>query len=163
MTAPHHVTVDGLSIGNDLPGDPTVHLPPPPNEPRPVLIMNCTNSCSRPYWGGTTSEGIYMTPAFQAVSHWTNGNYCAPTYGALTNVVVSSNISRFNPCTNWPPPSQTLTNLVVAQRWADCAGDSEVIFVTLTDGGHIWPDANDNLGFDANREVLRFFMLHQRP
>jgi len=37
------------------------------------------------------------------------------------------------------------------------------MFVTLTDGGHIWPDANDNLGFDANAEVPRFFLLHTRP
>lgn len=43
-----------------------------------------------------------------------------------------------------------------------CAG-GEIIFVTLTDGGHIWPDPSDNLGFDANREVLRFFMQHTRP
>lgn len=151
------------SIGNDLPAGPAVHLPPPPTEPRPVLIMNCTNSCARPFWGGVNQDGIYMTPAFQAVSHWTNGNACLAGFGVVTNTIVSSNLARFSACGAKPPAGQTQTNHVIVQRWANCAGDSEVVFVTLTDGGHIWPDVNDNLGLDASREVLRFFMQHARP
>jgi poly(3-hydroxybutyrate) depolymerase len=48
-------------------------------------------------------------------------------------------------------------------RWPACAPGTEVIFVTLTDGGHTWPDRNDNLGVDANEDVLRFFLRHARP
>lgn len=37
---------------------------------------------------------------------------------------------------------------------------NEVIFVTLSDGGHQWPNSDDHLPFNANIEVLRFFDAH---
>lgn len=40
---------------------------------------------------------------------------------------------------------------------------NEVIFVTLSDGGHQWPNSDDQLPFNANIEVLKFFKEHQLP
>jgi poly(3-hydroxybutyrate) depolymerase len=37
---------------------------------------------------------------------------------------------------------------------------NEVIFVTLSDGGHQWPNSGDQLPFNANVEVLKFFKAH---
>lgn len=37
---------------------------------------------------------------------------------------------------------------------------NEVIFIGLSDGGHRWPGADDQLPFNANVEVLRFFDAH---
>ncbi len=37
---------------------------------------------------------------------------------------------------------------------------NEVIFVTLGDGGHQWPNSGDQLPFNANVEVLKFFDAH---
>lgn len=37
---------------------------------------------------------------------------------------------------------------------------NEVIFVTLSDGGHQWPEAADKLPFDASDELLKFFSVH---
>ena len=45
-------------------------------------------------------------------------------------------------------------------RWPSCAPGTEVVFVTLTDGGHLWPDSGDNVGFDANYAVIEFFKRH---
>jgi poly(3-hydroxybutyrate) depolymerase len=70
---------------------------------------------------------------------------------------------RFNHCDSKPPANVPQPNQVVTLRWPTCAPGTEVIFVTLTDGGHAWPDRGDNLGFDANGEVLRFFLRHARP
>jgi polyhydroxybutyrate depolymerase len=136
---------------------------PPAAGPMPVFILNCTNSCTRPYWGGANEDGQLQTAAIDAAYYWTNANLCAAAMTATTNNIVTSNIDRFNPCGPKPPANQLQPNQVIIQRWGSCAPGSEVIFVTLTDGGHIWPDANDNVGFDANREVLRFFLQHSRP
>jgi poly(3-hydroxybutyrate) depolymerase len=70
---------------------------------------------------------------------------------------------RFKNCDNKPPPNVAQPNQVIVRRWATCAAGTEVIFVTLTDGGHTWPDASDHLGFDANAEVPKFFLRHTRP
>lgn len=37
---------------------------------------------------------------------------------------------------------------------------NEVIFVTLSDGGHQWSNSDDQLPFNANVEVLKFFDAH---
>ncbi len=39
----------------------------------------------------------------------------------------------------------------------------EVIFITLSDGGHQWPNSDDQLPFNANVEVLKFFDAHRLP
>jgi poly(3-hydroxybutyrate) depolymerase len=51
-------------------------------------------------------------------------------------------------------------NQITRMHWQTCAPNTEVIFITLTDGGHLWPDASDNVGFDANLAVIEFFKRH---
>jgi polyhydroxybutyrate depolymerase len=150
------------AIGADR-GTGSIITNPPATGPMPVFILNCTNSCARPYWGGPNDDGNLMTAAIDAAYYWTNANLCAAVMTATTNNIVTSNIDRFNPCGSKPPPNQLQPNQVIILRWTNCAPGAEVVFVTLTDGGHIWPDANDNVGFDANREVLRFFLQHSLP
>jgi polyhydroxybutyrate depolymerase len=147
----------GASRGTD-----TIITNPPAAGPMPLFILNCTNSCTRPYYGGE-SKGSLMTAAIDAVYYWTNANLCTAVMTAGTNNIVTSGIRRFENCDNKPPPGVMQPNQVILQRWQSCASGTEVLFVTLTDGGHIWPDAGDNVGFDANREVLRFFLQHARP
>jgi poly(3-hydroxybutyrate) depolymerase len=129
----------------------------------PVFIMNCTNSCPRPYWGGPNDEGQLQTAAIDAPYYWTHANLCLAAMTATTNNIVTSNIFRFNDCGPKPAASRPQTNQVITLQWQSCAPETEVIFVTLTDGGHTWPDANDHLGFDCNAEVPKFFLRHTRP
>jgi poly(3-hydroxybutyrate) depolymerase len=136
---------------------------PPAAGPMPAFMLNCTNSCSRPYYGGTNLDGQPMTAAIDAVYYWTNANLCAAAMTSMTNTFVTNGMSRFEACDSKPPANTNQTNQVIIQRWGNCTPGTEVIFVTLTDGGHTWPDDNDNLGFDANREVLRFFLRHVKP
>ena len=151
------------AIGGSRDTNAPIVTNPPPSGPLSAFILNCTNSCGRPYYGGLSDAGSLMTPAIAAAYFWTNANLCTAAMTATTNTFVSSNINRFSACGYKPPASEPQTNQVIIQRWLTCTGATEVFFVTLTDGGHIWPDGNDNLGFDANREVLRFFLQHQRP
>jgi polyhydroxybutyrate depolymerase len=149
------------SIGAGRSAD-TIVTNPPAAGPMPTLILNCTNSCARPYWGGQTEEGAFITAAIDAAYYWTNASLCAAAMTANTNSFATNGMRRFEACDNKPPVNVLQPNQVIVQRWGNCSPDAEVIFVTLTDGGHIWPNRGDNVGFDANAEVLRFFMRHQR-
>ncbi len=61
-----------------------------------------------------------------------------------------------------PPPNTPWTNYVTRTTWMGGTNWTEVAFVELTDGGHLWPDAADNVGYDANTEVIEFFRRHCR-
>jgi autotransporter-associated beta strand protein len=137
----------------------------PPLEPRPVMIVNATNDCKRPFRGGVNDDGVLQSPAFAQVTHWTNGNACVSAPIISTNVVVTNHINRvFASCGGpYPPFNAPKTNLVIREHYQlGCAPGAEVQFVTLTDGGHAWVEAADNVGFDTSREVLEFFLRHCR-
>jgi polyhydroxybutyrate depolymerase len=138
----------------------------PPTEPLPVLIVNATNDCKRPFWGGLNEDGALQAPAFDAVSHWTNANLCAPAPVLTTNYVVTNHVRRVfaDSCAGpYPPFNAAVTNVVIREHYQlTCTPGTEVLFVTLTDGGHKWPEAADNVGFDASREALDFFLRHCR-
>jgi polyhydroxybutyrate depolymerase len=149
----------GSGLGRGAPDRPFV--PPPAAGPMPVLTVNATNDCGWPYWGGLY-EGFLVTAAFDAVSYWTNANGCTPPATVMTNFVVGT-VNRINACGDKPPENQVQTNAVVALRWSSCLAGVETVFITLTDGGHQWPDASAGVGFDANQAVLDFFLRHARP
>ena len=150
------------SIGVDA-HDGVIVTNPPAAGPMPVLIVNATNDCTRPYWGGLNGDGALVTPAIAAAYYWTNANLCVAAMTATTNNITTSNIGRFNNCDNKPPPGTNQPNQVIVQRWASCVAGTEVVFVTLTDGGHEWQNAGDHVGWDSNAEVPKFFLQHARP
>ncbi len=137
----------------------------PPLQPSPVMIVNATNDCKRPFWGGVNDEGTLQPPARDSVTHWTNGNACVGAPILSTNVVVTNHINRvFASCgAPYPPFNAPKTNLVIREHYQlGCAPGTEVQFITLTDGGHAWVEAADNVGFDTSRDVLEFFLRHCR-
>jgi poly(3-hydroxybutyrate) depolymerase len=154
----------GSAIGGGAGGSNLVYAPLP-SAPTPILIVNATNDCTRPFWGGLNTDGQLQPSVQEAVDHWTtNVNACFNTPIVTTNYVATNFVQLFianrgGPC---PPPAQLIANLVIRSTWLGCSNWVEVAQVTLTDGGHLWPDAGDNVGFDANREVLEFFLRHCR-
>jgi poly(3-hydroxybutyrate) depolymerase len=44
----------------------------------------------------------------------------------------------------------------------NCSPATEVIFVSLTDGGHTWPDRADTSASTPAPKLLRFFLCYQR-
>ncbi len=153
----------GSAVAGSYGGDVLI-TNPPPTGPIPALIVNATNDCKRPYWGGLNEDDVLQPPAFASVAHYTNADFCVPVPLMSTNYFVTNNgaISRFAACpNNGLGPMALVTNLVIREHYQlTCTPGTEVLFVTLTDGGHNWPDAADNVGFDANREVLDFFLRH---
>ncbi len=151
----------GSAIGGQI-GGTNVYVDPP-LEPKSVLIVNATNDCKRPFWGGVNDDGAWQSPAFAQVTHWTNANLCAGLSTVSTNVVTTNHIHRvFADCGGpYPPFNAPRTNLVIRERFqASCLPDTEVVFITTTDGGHSWAEAADNVGLDTSREVLEFFFRH---
>jgi poly(3-hydroxybutyrate) depolymerase len=155
----------GASIGGGQVGTNIVYIPPPA-EPVSVLIVNATNDCARPFWGGPNGAGAFQPAAFEAALHWTSNNLCleSPIVVTATNVINASMRPNYaDDCPNVnPPPNTPWTNYVTRTTWIGCTSWVEVAFVELSDGGHLWPDAADNVGFDANAEVIEFFRRHCR-
>ncbi len=150
----------GASIASERRNSGVVTTNPPAAGPMPVLIVNSTNDCQRTYYGGYNSSSNYIPPAITAAYYWTNANLCAGAPLMTTNNVMTQNIFRFEACDSKPPPGMLQPNQVTRMHWQTCAPNAEVIFITLTDGGHLWPDASDNVGFDANLAVIEFFKRH---
>ncbi len=154
----------GSGIGGTKGGTNLVYIPPP-SEPMSILIVNATNDCRRPFWGGSNGESI-QAAAIEQAYHWTSNNLCLEAPVAVTNTQVINAAFRPNhyedcPDTN-PPAGTPWTNVVIRTTWMSCTNWTEVTFVQLSDGGHTWPDASSNVGFDANAEVIAFFLRHCR-
>jgi len=147
-------------------GGTNIVYTPPPLEPMSILIVNATNDCARPFFGGPTPQGSIQPAAIEAAHHWTTNNICLddPFVKAVTNVINSSTRPNFpDDCPDaQPPPNTPWTNTVQRTTWIGCTSWVEVVFVELSDGGHLWPDADDNVGFDTNAEVIDFFNRHCR-
>jgi polyhydroxybutyrate depolymerase len=153
------------SIGGSKGGTNIVYVAPP-LEPNSILIVNATNDCGRPFWGGINDNGSLQPAALEAVDHWTSNNICLNAPIVVTNFYVINSTNRPNfdrDCPDFhPAPNVLLTNYVLRTTWLGCTSWVEVAFVELTDGGHLWPDAKDYVGFDANAEVIKFFVRHCR-
>lgn len=149
-------------------GTNALYWPPMPLEPYPFLIVNASNDCVRPYYGGINVDGAQQAAALAGAVFWVTNNGCTTNvvnYFTVTAVATNRDIFRFE--TECYPPKSTnanalVTNTAVLARFNGCGNHKVVDFVSLTDGGHNWPDANDNVGFDANAQVLGFFLLHAR-
>jgi poly(3-hydroxybutyrate) depolymerase len=150
------------SIGADQ-RDGIIVTNPPAAGPMPVLLVNATNDCKRPYYGGLNNEGTLVTPAIAAAYYWTNANLCSSLMSMTVTNFASSNITRFEACGSKQPAIDYQTNQIITRVWTNCFPGTEVMFVTVTDGGHEWQDASDNVGWDSNLEVPRFFLRHARP
>ncbi|MHC4832255.1 MAG: CE1 family esterase [Planctomycetota bacterium] len=111
---------------------------PVPTTSVPVLIVNGLADTARLYDGGLSQHGRYQFPAEHQAIYWSTVNGCDST------------------------PTSRTSRLREVDRYEDCAGDAEVIFVTVKKMPHKWPDRADDVGFDMNRTVFEFFDRHAR-
>ena len=64
------------SVIAEAQGTNALYWPPLPIETLPILIVNATNDCIRPYFGGTNSEGALQASVRDAVLFWVTNSGC---------------------------------------------------------------------------------------
>ena len=110
----------------------TMVLVPPPTlpGPMPALMVRGSVDTTRPFNGSPTSFG-----AMADFNFWRGENGCPQVPAG----VIAGNLTT----------------------WDVCAGmNRQVILVRVGGMDHIWPDANDGVGYDANTEVIDFLLMH---
>lgn len=117
-----------------------VTLPNPPFGPVSAMIVNGRADPTRPWDGGINNMGTLMAAVSDSVDHWTDANGCTD-----------------------PPTVQVLAGGTVTKTtYGNCSDNTEVVLVDCQLMNHIWPDAADGVNFNANVEVIDFFLAHPR-
>lgn len=146
-------------------------------EPPPALATNFTT------WNATgvnRARVVYENirpdhnwPTNLLLNGWSTNNALRFPYVALSETgVIDQRLPQWirarYPHTLSPDPAAPAgfvrvdSGTMSVEIWRDAPLNrtNEVIFVTLSDGGHQWPNSDDQLPFNANIEVLKFFGAH---
>jgi poly(3-hydroxybutyrate) depolymerase len=109
----------GAGIGGSKGGTNIVYVPPP-SEPVSILIVNATNDCRRPYWGGSNGDSL-QAAALEQAYHWASNNLCleAPVVLVSTQVINAAfRPNHYEDCPDLnPPPGTPWTNVVIRTTW----------------------------------------------
>ena len=149
--------------------DPTT-VPVCPAPGLPILLVNGKIDFSRPYYGGPSS-----LPAPDAAAWWLETNGCAD----LPALTLLGDFDPSHAFLSWPGLSSpnvaqeirddlnaTLPSIGTIESWCPqqypCPSQHAVNLVSLSAMDHIWPDVADDVGYDANEEVIDFFLSHRK-
>ena len=132
------VAAVGASLGYSDEANTFVTLPDPPMLPASAMIVNGRQDNTRPWNGGINNKGTLMAAVSDSIDHWVNNNPCT----AATNVNILAG------------------GTVTKTLYPNCANSTQVGLVDVQLMDHIWPDAADAVNFDANEEVIDFFLAH---
>ena len=132
------VAAVAASLGYSDEANTFVTLPDPPMAPASAMIVNGRQDFTRPWNGGLNNNNTLMASVANSVDHWTNNNPC--TAATQVNVLAGGTVTK----TLYPV----------------CANSTQVALVDVQLMDHIWPDAADGTNFDANNEVIDFFLAH---
>lgn len=94
----------------------------------PITMIHGRMDTTIPYDGSETGAGVD-----EAVMLWKTANGCIGS-----------------------PSTRTPAENVRIDTWSECSSGHDVILISMGDLDHRWPDAGDELGYDANLGVLRF-------
>jgi poly(3-hydroxybutyrate) depolymerase len=166
-------------------GGPLIINPPLAN-PLPALMINLVDDGTRLFMGLDTFENKVASVA-RGVEYWVDENNLGsapPQANGLPAVPPVQTQVLFNRPLGAPgfsqynvivPPlfvraayphtmagQQVTQTSITTETWQFPVGitTNEFILVVLSDGGHQWPGASDQLGYDASTEVLAFFARH---
>lgn len=115
-------------------------LPPPLEEPVPMLLVNGRLDTAKPWDGGVNTEGTPVSSVQDAVDHF---------------------LAALN-CTGSPTVTPTPLGQGSVSVWDQCDQGAVLQLVDLSLMYHTWPDAADNLDYDANTGVIDFLLPHMR-
>jgi polyhydroxybutyrate depolymerase len=121
-----------------------------PSQPVPSIIFHGTSDPIVPYLGGKA---------------WASG----PVFPSIPDWVIS--LAQNNGCDE-VPLQLPVKGHVSGIQFRDCARNADVVFYTITGGGHSWPGGgalpriivgNTNRDIDATKIMWDFFCQHPLP
>ncbi len=127
-----------------------------PSLPIPVLEIHGTSDPAWPYNGGHgIKEGGNFYSVSNTVSGWVSRNKCS-----------------FEPTRENMPDTANDGTSSTKESYGHCSNDSDVVLITISGGGHTWPQGNQYLpegsigktsqDFNANEVIWQFFKEHSR-
>lgn len=137
---PERFNAGGIVASNlgtyDVLGTDEDRVVPATTGPANVWMANGSQDPSVPFEGGTTESGT--APSVQdAIDRWTAANGCSGE-GARREFAEGYELT-----------------------WTDCAERHDVVQVAYRSSVHAWPEEGDVSGWDANEELMAFFLLHR--
>ena len=120
-----------------------------PGREVPVMEIHGTDDSTVPYDGGSFA-GIDFLSVDTIISYWVDNNQCSnpPVVTELPDIDPSDGSS------------------VTEYKYMDCANETEVLLLKVTDGPHTWPGSSEigsNQDIIADQEIWRFFLRHKLP
>lgn len=125
-------------------------LPPTPATPVSVMAFNGMQDLHVLYEGGEGPEAVnggrFDVSAAQSIQFWVEANGCDST--PLTETMAGGNI--------------------IIDTYSGCAAGTQVVLVTIVDGGHAWPGGQGEGGDQPTQDIvasemmLQFFLEHPK-
>ena len=110
-------------------------------DPIDLLVIHGTADLVVPYAGGETAART------------------AARFGTWTNTSVADSVDFWRERDGCERRPTTITEeSVTTETYLDCDGGTRIEVVTISEGGHEWPQPT-NLAYDATSEILGFFGL----
>jgi polyhydroxybutyrate depolymerase len=118
-----------------------------PSRPVPTIVFHGTSDPIVPYLGGTSEASGFSLPS---IPDWV------------------ATLARYNGCAGAPIVLPGI-GAVTGVHYKNCSSNGEVIFYTITGGGHSWPGGgslpkiivgNTNRDIDATKMMWDFFQQH---
>ena len=123
-----------------------------PTDFLPVIIFHNIDDAVIPYYGGRSVDWIAdffdlkHTPVLDAVDFWVKHNHCSLS------------------------PQKIREGNVYSELYSDCEENADVLFYSISDGGHSWPGGKKGwfLGdkpvqdFSASEIIWSFFKTHPK-
>ncbi|MEX1143638.1 MAG: PHB depolymerase family esterase [Anaerolineales bacterium] len=139
------------SIGGRISENGFEIVPDRPRAPVSVIAFHGMQDEHVLYEGGVSPKDIdggrVDISVAESIRYWLEANGCGPTLA--TETLADGNI--------------------VIDTYSGCEGATEVVLVTIVDGGHAWPGASRGLVSDqptqdisANQMMLEFFLAHPK-
>lgn len=139
------------TIGGQVPETGLEYIIPTPSAPVAVIAFHGMQDHNVPYEGGmgpaALSEGRIDISVDRSIQFWMEANGCDPS----------------------PQTETEADGNIIIDAYLNCAGNADVVLVSIVDGGHAWPGANRGLASDpptqdisANEMMLEFFLAHPK-
>lgn len=123
-------------------GSPDIQFFPVGENPVSVLMIKGDEDDKRPWIGGENNNGNFVPSGLDDFDQWIQNNQC----------IAQSTISE-----------ETIPNILTEYRNSDCNENAIVKMMRGHILEHVWPDEDENMGVNANKEFINFLTDLKNP